>query len=124
MASMGVLDKQYIAVASGSCWIRRCVRYLVPPGPLLLGPIEGLAAGLVPNPELHLRLGQKLVLDPTTATAEVAGSLVHLRPNCEVGYDHFPYLGAGARPACHAGAIAEFRLPASKKAQQIKGVFV
>jgi len=54
----------------------------------------------------------------------VVASLVHLQPNCEPGHDHFPFLGAGARPACSAGVVAEFRLPASSAAQQIKAMLV
>ena len=73
---------------------------------------------------LHLRVGKTLVLDPDTVTSSVVASLVHLQPNCEPGYDHFPFLGAGARPACSAGVVAEFRLPASSAAQQIKAMLV
>ena len=65
-----------------------------------------------------------LVLGPDTAPANVVASLVQLQPNCEPGHDHFPFLGAGARPACSAGVVAEFRLPASSAAQQIKAMLV
>ena len=74
---------------------------------------------------LHLRPGQKLVLDGDV-TEVAATSLRHLQPDCDPAAvtSHFPFLGAGTRPACAAGAIAEFRLPTARTERWVEATIV
>jgi len=71
---------------------------------------------------LHLRPGQTLALDD----ASLAESLRHLQPACDQDSvdAHFPFLGVGAKPACHAGAIAEFRLPPTAAAVSVSASLI
>jgi len=75
---------------------------------------------------IHLQRGQRFVLNAASEAAErLAGGVKHLYP--AVGCDgsladgHFPLGGAGARPACFAGPVAEFRLAAGSAAIQMEG---
>ena len=78
---------------------------------------------------LHLRPGQRLALlarssssSSSSSLAAVAGGgrVEHLLPAADCAESYFPFRGAGARPACEAGAVAEFRLPSSAVARRIE----
>ena len=43
-------------------------------------------------------------------------------PDCAA--NHFPFGGEGAPPACEAGAIAEFKLSASRVARRVEAEVV
>ena len=79
---------------------------------------------------VHLRTAtQRLVLAAASVSADdealAAGPVRHLAPRaageCSA---HFPLEGAGARPACGAGAVAEFRLAASTEAREVEATIV
>jgi hypothetical protein len=76
---------------------------------------------------IHLRsVGQRLSLggsaEERAAAGVVRGSLRHLLPAPDCAQSHFPLGGAGARPACQAGAIAEFRLAAATAGRRVAAV--
>lgn len=70
---------------------------------------------------LHLRRpDQRLRLtDATMSAAGIDGGVHHLAPTCDPGY--FPLMGAGSRPPCQGGTVAEFRLGPSSSARHVIG---
>ena len=76
---------------------------------------------------VHLRPNHRLELQAASAAdandvdvASAAASLQHIQPRgCGADDAGFPFAGAGYAPPCLAGAIAEFRLPASSKQRTI-----
>ena len=79
---------------------------------------------------LHLRPGQRLALLARSSSSSLSssslaavaggGRVEHLLPAADCAESYFPFRGAGARPACEAGAVAEFRLPSSVVARRIE----
>ena len=73
---------------------------------------------------LHLRRGQRLVLDEATLQTVTGGSVQHMEPSPECRDDYFPFRGEHAPPPCLAGPIAEFRLAAGTAARCIQGSLI
>ena len=74
---------------------------------------------------LHLHhVGQRISVDPVTVVAaSIVGPIRHLLAK-DCSQAHFPFGGAGVRPACHAGPIAEFRLAATTAPRRIEATLI
>ena len=77
-----------------------------------------VARACIVRVHLH-RAEQRLTLvgEAGSMVASVQQSVRHPLPDCSG--NHFPFLGAGAAPACEAGAVAELRLAPSKAARRV-----
>lgn len=69
----------------------------------------------------HLRVGERFVVDDSTLR-DIDGVITHLQPQCDSrDADQSPFQGGGARPPCHSGAIAEFRLSKASTQRRVEG---
>lgn len=63
---------------------------------------------------LHLATHERLDGAATVEGAKIVSPPRHLNPSHDCAKDYFPFAGAGATPACKAGAIVEISIQASK----------
>ena len=74
---------------------------------------------------LHLLPGQRLVLDDNgKGTHTTTPTVRHMLPAQNCAVSHFPFSGPGTTPACRAGPVAEFRLPASAQERLVEGTIL